>query len=81
MSTPYDAARAAALEVLHYTARGPCGARTRTAGWGYAEPYTRDWMTCSVQYPASSVRPMRIADRRWYIWVAPADVNRQSVQS
>jgi hypothetical protein len=44
MSTPFVDARAAALEVLHYTARGPRGPLPRTAGWGYAEPYTRDWM-------------------------------------
>ena len=44
MTPSLAAARAAALEVLHFTAHGPAGALPRTAGWGYAEPYTRDWM-------------------------------------
>ena len=48
MTTPFAATRAAALEVLHYTARGPCGHLPRTAGWGYAEPYTRDWMIAAL---------------------------------
>src|SRR6476646_12042492 len=43
-----EEARRAALEVLHYNARGPRGDLPRTAGWGYAEPYTRDWMIAAL---------------------------------
>jgi hypothetical protein len=46
--TVIEEARRAALEVLHYTARGPRGHLPRTAGWGYAEPYTRDWMIAAL---------------------------------
>jgi hypothetical protein len=42
------AARAAALTVLHHSARGPFQGLPRTAGWGYPEPYTRDWMLASL---------------------------------
>jgi hypothetical protein len=34
----------AALKVLLHNARGPFQGLPRTAGWGYPEPYTRDWM-------------------------------------
>jgi glycogen debranching enzyme len=43
-----EQARRAALDVLHHNARGPRGALPRTAGWGYAEPYTRDWMIAAL---------------------------------
>jgi hypothetical protein len=37
-----EAARNAALAVLHHNAHGPFHGLPRTAGWGYPEPYTRD---------------------------------------
>ncbi|MGE5251305.1 MAG: glycoside hydrolase 100 family protein [Bacteroidota bacterium] len=39
-----DDVRQAAIEVLRHNAHGPYGGLPRTAGWGYPEPYTRDWM-------------------------------------
>lgn len=53
MATPFSATRAEALEVLHHAARGPDGLLPRTAGWGYAEPYTRDWMIAAPGVLAS----------------------------
>ncbi|MGB2986864.1 MAG: glycoside hydrolase 100 family protein [Phycisphaerae bacterium] len=41
-------AKAAALDVLRHNARGPCQGLPRTAGWGYPEPYTRDWMISAL---------------------------------
>ena len=39
-----EEAKKAALEVLLHNAHGPFHGLPRTAGWGYAEPYTRDLM-------------------------------------
>lgn len=39
-----EGAERAALRVLRHNARGPCQGLPRTAGWGYPEPYTRDWL-------------------------------------
>ena len=41
-------AKAAALEVLRHNIHGPFQGLPRTAGWGYPEPYTRDWMIASL---------------------------------
>ena len=57
MSTPFTDARAAALEVLRYAARGPGGHLPRTAGWGPAEPYTRDWMIAALASWPRATRP------------------------
>lgn len=43
----------AALEVLHHNAIGPFEGLPRTAGWGYPEPYTRDWMIAAFGILAS----------------------------
>lgn len=43
-----EEAKAAALEVLRHNARGPIKGLPRTAGWGYPEPYTRDWMISAL---------------------------------
>jgi len=43
-----EEAKAAAIEVLRHNARGPCQGLPRTAGWGYPEPYTRDWMIAAL---------------------------------
>jgi hypothetical protein len=40
--------REAALTVLFHNGHGEFGALPRTAGWGYAEPYTRDLMIASL---------------------------------
>jgi hypothetical protein len=39
-----DEVRQAAIDVLLHNAHGPYQGLPRTAGWGYPEPYTRDWM-------------------------------------
>jgi hypothetical protein len=38
-----EEARQAALKVLGHNAHGPRAGMPRTSGWGYPEPYTRDW--------------------------------------
>jgi Alkaline and neutral invertase len=38
----------AALNVLLHNAHGPFQGLPRTAGWGYPEPYTRDWMIAAL---------------------------------
>jgi len=47
LSEKAQRARDAAIEVLRHNAKGPCDGLPRTAGWGYPEPYTRDWMICA----------------------------------
>jgi len=37
-----------ALQVLLNNVRGPFQGLPRTAGWGYPEPYTRDWMIAAL---------------------------------
>ena len=46
-------AKDAALEVLLHNSRGPYKGLPRTAGWGYPEPYTRDWLISSLGILAS----------------------------
>jgi hypothetical protein len=72
MSIPFAEARAAALEVLHYTARGPGGILPRTAGWGYAEPYTRDWMISALGILADGDRDLTEVIRRMLVALAEA---------
>ena len=36
------------LDVLRHNAHGPFKGLPRTAGWGYPEPYTRDWMIAAL---------------------------------
>lgn len=72
MSRPMANARAAALEVLHYTARGPHGLLPRTAGWGYAEPYTRDWMISALGILASGDAELIEVIRRMLLALAAA---------
>lgn len=43
-----EEAKKAALEVLIHDLHGPYHGLPRTAGWGYPEPYTRDWMIASL---------------------------------
>lgn len=38
----------AAIDVLLHNLHGPFDNLPRTAGWGYPEPYTRDWMIASL---------------------------------
>ena len=51
-------AKEAALDVLRHNARGPCAGLPRTAGWGYPEPYTRDWMISALGVLVSNDRPL-----------------------
>lgn len=46
-------AKQAAIEVLLHNSVGPFDGLPRTAGWGYPEPYTRDWMISSLGILAS----------------------------
>jgi hypothetical protein len=43
LDAPIEEARQAALRVLLHNAHGPRAGMPRTSGWGYPEPYTRDW--------------------------------------
>ena len=43
-----DETKAGAIEVLRHNAHGPFKGLPRTAGWGYPEPYTRDWMISAL---------------------------------
>jgi hypothetical protein len=45
---PVDEIKKAAVEVLLNNAHGPYQGLPRTAGWGYPEPYTRDWMIAAL---------------------------------
>lgn len=46
-------AKEAAIDVLMHNAVGPFQGLPRTAGWGYPEPYTRDWMISALGILAS----------------------------
>src|SRR5512140_1960362 len=48
-----ESAKQAAIEVLLHNAVGPFQGLPRTAGWGYPEPYTRDWMISTLGVLAS----------------------------
>jgi hypothetical protein len=48
-----EAAKAAALEVLLHNVRHSASGLSRTAAWGYPEPYTRDLMISSLGYLVS----------------------------
>ena len=43
-----ERAKEAAIKVLLHNMHGPCRGLPRAAGWGYAEPYTRDLMISSL---------------------------------
>jgi hypothetical protein len=43
-----DKVKKAALDVLLHNIHGPHNDLPRTAGWGYPEPYTRDWMISAL---------------------------------
>ena len=53
MKEEFEEARRAAIQVLLHDIHGPHGGLPRTAGWGYPEPYTRDWMIASLGILAS----------------------------
>jgi len=46
--TDVEAIKKAAVQVLLNNIHGPYQGLPRTAGWGYPEPYTRDWMIASL---------------------------------
>ncbi|MGE5072611.1 MAG: glycoside hydrolase 100 family protein [Anaerolineae bacterium] len=48
-----ESAKQAATDVLLHNAVGPFQRLPRTAGWGYPEPYTRDWMISALGILAS----------------------------
>ncbi len=43
-----DEIKKAAIQVLLNNVHGPFKGLPRTAGWGYPEPYTRDWMIAAL---------------------------------
>ncbi len=45
---PVEEIKKAALQVLLNNVRGTYQGLPRTAGWGYPEPYTRDWMIAAL---------------------------------
>jgi hypothetical protein len=45
---PIEDIKKAAIQVLLHNVRGPFEGLPRTAGWGYPEPYTRDWMIAAL---------------------------------
>src|SRR6476469_4538940 len=67
-----EQARRAALDVRHHNARGPRGALPRTAGWGYAEPYTRDWMIAALGILAEGDPALVAVIRRMLLALAAA---------
>jgi hypothetical protein len=46
--TSVEQTKRAAIQVLLHNARGPHQGLPRTAGWGYPEPYTRDWLIAAL---------------------------------
>jgi hypothetical protein len=48
-----EKAREAALQVLLHNSHGPYRGLPRTAGWGYPQPYTRDWLIAALGVLAS----------------------------
>ncbi len=59
-----EAARQAAIEVLLHNSVGPFEGLPRTAGWGYPEPYTRDWMISALGILVSGNQPLMSTVRR-----------------
>ncbi|HSB66902.1 MAG TPA: glycoside hydrolase 100 family protein, partial [Anaerolineales bacterium] len=45
---PVEEIKKAAIQVLLNNVHGPFEGLPRTAGWGYPEPYTRDWMIAAL---------------------------------
>ena len=60
----------AALDVLLNNAHGPYQGLPRTAGWGYPEPYTRDWMIAALGILVSGNEELIEALRRVLIALA-----------
>jgi glycogen debranching enzyme len=65
-----DQAKEAALHVLLHNARGPFQGLTRTAGWGYPEPYTRDLMISALGFLATGNAELADALRRTLVALA-----------
>jgi hypothetical protein len=59
-----DTAKEAAIQVLLHNSRGPYNGLPRTAGWGYPEPYTRDWMIAALGVLVSKNEELMEALRR-----------------
>jgi len=60
----------AALEVLLHNLHGPYQGLPRTAGWGYPEPYTRDWMIAALGILVSGNQELMAALQRLLITLA-----------
>ncbi|MHB0939578.1 MAG: glycoside hydrolase 100 family protein [Armatimonadota bacterium] len=63
-------AKAAALTILRHNAHGPFYGLPRTAGWGYPEAYTRDWMLSALGVLVSGDEVLIDALRRVFLALA-----------
>jgi hypothetical protein len=61
---PVEEIKKAALQVLLNNVRGPFEGLPRTAGWGYPEPYTRDWMIAALGILVTQNEELMAALRR-----------------
>ena len=60
----------AALAVLLHNAHGPYKDLPRTAGWGYPEPYTRDWMIAALGILVTKNEELMAVLRRLFVTLA-----------
>lgn len=67
---PVEEIKKAALEVLLNNLRGPYQGLPRTAGWGYPEPYTRDWMIAALGILVTQNEELMAALRRMLVALA-----------
>ena len=70
LSDKVTEAKAAALQVLLHNAHGPFHGLPRTAGWGYPEAYTRDFMISALGILASGNAELIAALRRVFLALA-----------
>ena len=62
--------RQGALKVLLHNVRGPYLGLPRTAGWGYPEPYTRDWMIAALGILVTQNEELMVALRHLLVSLA-----------
>ena len=76
-----DDLKAGALEVLLHNIHGPFEGLPRTAGWGYPEPYTRDWMIAALGILVSHNEELIAALRKVLIALAEGQSSHGSIAS
>ena len=62
--------RQGALDILLHNLNGPYSGLPRTAGWGYPEPYTRDWMIAALGILVTQNEELLDALRRLMVTLA-----------